>query len=162
MHTGTAVERNGDWFGATVNRAARVSAAAGGGEVLLTEATKRAAGDVRGVELRESGRRELRNVAAPVLLFSAVPLGSMSPRGLPIDPVCRMAVDPSHGAGMLRHDGAELYFCSLSCGECSPPLPSAIRAGRHERRVRVAGASRVAREPRGLPIASTLRRRVDP
>jgi len=129
MHTGTAVERNGDWFGATVNLAARVSAAAGGGEVLLTEATKRAAGDVRGVELRESGRRELRNVAAPVLLFSAVPLGSMSPRGLPIDPVCRMAVDPSHGAGMLRHDGAELYFCSLSCARMFAAAPERYTSG---------------------------------
>jgi hypothetical protein len=42
MHTGPAVERGGDWFGATVNLAARVSAAAGGGEALLTEATKAA------------------------------------------------------------------------------------------------------------------------
>jgi len=31
MHTGPAVERGGDWFGATVNLAARVSAAAAGG-----------------------------------------------------------------------------------------------------------------------------------
>ena len=30
MHTGPAVERDGDWFGATVNLAARVSAAASG------------------------------------------------------------------------------------------------------------------------------------
>jgi class 3 adenylate cyclase len=37
MHTGPAVEREGDWFGATVNLAARVSAAASGGEALLTE-----------------------------------------------------------------------------------------------------------------------------
>jgi class 3 adenylate cyclase len=39
MHTGPAVERGSDWFGTTVNVAARVSAIAGGGEVLLTEAT---------------------------------------------------------------------------------------------------------------------------
>ena len=30
MHTGSAVERDGDWFGTTVNLAARVSAAASG------------------------------------------------------------------------------------------------------------------------------------
>lgn len=30
MHTGLAVERDGDWFGTTVNLAARVSAAASG------------------------------------------------------------------------------------------------------------------------------------
>jgi hypothetical protein len=43
MHTGPAVERGGDWFGATVNLAARVSAAAAGGEALLTAATRDAA-----------------------------------------------------------------------------------------------------------------------
>ena len=36
LHHGTAVERDGDYFGAAVNLAARVSAEANGGEVLLT------------------------------------------------------------------------------------------------------------------------------
>ena len=44
MHTGSAVERDGDWFGTTVNLAARVSAAAAGGEALLTAATRTASG----------------------------------------------------------------------------------------------------------------------
>src|SRR5215217_8714365 len=47
MHTGPAVERGGDWFGTTVNLAARVSAAASGGDALLTAAT-RAAGRLVG------------------------------------------------------------------------------------------------------------------
>jgi class 3 adenylate cyclase len=55
MHTGPAVGRDGDWFGATVNLAARVSAAAAGGEALLTATTRTAAGEVAGVELRERG-----------------------------------------------------------------------------------------------------------
>ena len=55
MHTGPAVEREGDWFGATVNLAARVSGAASGGEALLTAATRTAAGEVEEVELRERG-----------------------------------------------------------------------------------------------------------
>jgi hypothetical protein len=62
MHTGSAVERDGDWFGTTVNLAARVSAAASGGEALLTAATRAAAGEVEGVEVRERGRRAFRNV----------------------------------------------------------------------------------------------------
>ena len=75
MHTGSAVEREGDWFGATVNLAARVSAAAAGGEVLLTGATRDACGDVEGVELRERGRRAFRNVGEPVPVFVAVRQG---------------------------------------------------------------------------------------
>jgi class 3 adenylate cyclase len=45
MHTGQAVERDGDWSGATVNLAARVSAAAAGDEALLTATTNTAAGE---------------------------------------------------------------------------------------------------------------------
>ena len=39
LHHGTAVERDGDYFGATVNLAARVSSLAAGGEVLMTGQT---------------------------------------------------------------------------------------------------------------------------
>jgi adenylate cyclase len=44
MHTGPAVERGGDWFGGTVNLAARISSAASGGEILLSEYTPRGGG----------------------------------------------------------------------------------------------------------------------
>src|SRR5215831_4882972 len=42
LDTGPAVERNGDWFGATANTASRVTAAAGTGELLMTERTRNA------------------------------------------------------------------------------------------------------------------------
>jgi adenylate cyclase len=115
MHTGSAIERDGDWFGSAVNLAARVSAEAGGSEVLLTEATRAAAGEIDGVEMHERGRRSLRNVGEPVSLYAAVPSGERDREGLPIDPVCRMAVDPEHGAGTLVHEGLEHHFCSLEC-----------------------------------------------
>jgi adenylate cyclase len=98
-----------------VNTAARVSGQAAGGEVLLTEATRDAAGTVQQVAFREHGRRSLRNVAEPILLYEAVQEGASNKAGLPIDPVCRMAVDPRHSAGSLSHDGVEYHFCSLEC-----------------------------------------------
>ena len=33
----------------------------------------------------------------------------------PIDPVCRMAVDPDRAAGRLMHDGNAYFFCTLAC-----------------------------------------------
>ncbi len=117
MHTGPAAERDGDWFGSTVNLAARISGMAGGNEVLLSAATRDAAPEVARVSLRERGRQALRNVSEPVLLFEAVSEGQRSNEGLPVDPVCRMAVDPTNAAGSLRHNGVEHHFCSLECAQ---------------------------------------------
>jgi class 3 adenylate cyclase len=72
-HTGRAVERDGDWFGAAVNLAARVSAAARGGELLVTEATVAAAGAVDGVELECLGPQTFKNVSVPTSVYSARP-----------------------------------------------------------------------------------------
>ena len=66
MHTGAAVEREGDWYGATVNVAARLCAAAGGGEVLVSDSTREAAGRVRRVALGERRLHWLKNVSEPV------------------------------------------------------------------------------------------------
>jgi hypothetical protein len=63
MHTGAAVERGGDWFGAAVNLAASLWAVASGSEVLLTAATREAAGTLTGVELHGRRRRSFENVA---------------------------------------------------------------------------------------------------
>lgn len=125
MHTGPAVERSGDWYGATVNLAARVSGLAVGGEVLLTGATREGAGEVEGVSFVERGRRRLRNVSEPVVLYAARRVGESSLRGLPIDPVCRMAVDPESSAGQLTHDGVDYQFCSLECAAVFAAAPGA-------------------------------------
>ena len=115
MHHGPAVERDGDYFGAAVNLAARVSAEASGGEVLVTGQTAALAPQLDGVLYESRGRRELRNVREPVELFAAVRTGGANQATLPVDPVCRMAVDPDRAAGRLVFDDAAFYFCSLEC-----------------------------------------------
>lgn len=129
MHTGEAVRRGADWYGSTVNIAARVSSEASGSEVLLTSATKEAAGETPGVELTERGRRTLRNVVEPVGLYAATPAGRRDPTGLPIDPVCRMAVDPERAAGALEHRGIRHHFCSLACAAKFAASPEAYTPG---------------------------------
>ena len=115
LHHGSAVERDGDLFGAAVNLAARVSAEASGGEVLLTGHTAALAPELEGVVYESRGRRELRNVREPVDLFAAIRVGAPRAATLPCDPVCRMAVDPERAAGRLVHDDTTYFFCSLSC-----------------------------------------------
>src|SRR4051812_39183709 len=57
MHHGPAIERDGDFFGAAVNLAARVSAAAVAGEVLLSAHTAALAPELDGVAYVSRGRQ---------------------------------------------------------------------------------------------------------
>jgi class 3 adenylate cyclase/YHS domain-containing protein len=114
MHTGTAVERSGDWLGSGVNVAARVTGAASGDEVLLTETTRELAGPLDGVEVEARGSVRLRNIPEPVRLYRALARHE-SQAGLPVDPVCRMTVADEHCAGRIVHGGVEYCFCSLDC-----------------------------------------------
>jgi adenylate cyclase len=66
VHTGSAVCRDGDWYGRGVNVAARLCSAAGGGEVLVSDATREAAGRLRRVRLGERQLHWLKNVPEPV------------------------------------------------------------------------------------------------
>jgi adenylate cyclase len=66
IYTGPAVSRAGDWYGTTVNVAARLCAAAAGGEVLVGEATAEAAGRLKGAALGERRLHWLKNVTEPV------------------------------------------------------------------------------------------------
>jgi len=115
MHHGPAIERNGDYIGATINLAARISAAASGGEVLLTAETAALAPRVDGVLYESRGRQELRNIRDPVEIVAAVRHGHTSEQGLVIDPVCQMAVDPERAAGRLNHNDSTYFFCTLAC-----------------------------------------------
>ena len=72
LHDGPAIERDGDYFGATVNLAARVAAVAAGGEVLLTAQTAALAPALESIFYEPRGRQTLRNIREPVELFAAI------------------------------------------------------------------------------------------
>ena len=66
LATGEAELRDGDYFGAVLNRAARVMAAGHGGQILVADST---AGLLSGVELLDLGPRRLRDLPTPVGVF---------------------------------------------------------------------------------------------
>jgi predicted ATPase len=66
LATGEAQLREGDYFGAVLNRAARVMAAGHGGQILLAEST---AGLLSGVDLVDLGPRRLRDLPTPIGVF---------------------------------------------------------------------------------------------
>ena len=75
LATGEAELREGDYFGAVLNRAARVMAAGHGGQVLLDGTT---AGLCSSIDLIALGPRRLRDIAKPVEMFQVLAVGLRS------------------------------------------------------------------------------------
>jgi predicted ATPase/class 3 adenylate cyclase len=71
IHTGEADLRDGDYFGPAVNRAARVSAAAHGGQILVSHATEELVRDTleHNAVLQDLGEHRLRDLARPERLY---------------------------------------------------------------------------------------------
>src|SRR6201993_3030737 len=73
--TGEAELRDEDYFGAVLNRAARVMAAGHGGQVLLADST---AGLLSGVDLVDLGPRRLRDLPTPIGVFQVRAAGLLT------------------------------------------------------------------------------------
>lgn len=135
MHTGTAVRRGEDWFGGAVNLASRVADVARAGEVLFTESTEQAArGSVDPGQVRSRGARRFKNVGDPVEVFALVLDGGSVGR-LPIDPVCRMAIDPEQAQELSVYGGVEYHFCSPACAHAFSSDPRRYTRRRSSREV---------------------------
>jgi predicted ATPase/class 3 adenylate cyclase len=88
LATGEAEFRGADYFGAVLNRAARVMAAGHGGQILLAEST---AGLLSGVDLVDLGPRRLRDLPTAVGVFQ------VRAAGLQADFPALRALDASPG-----------------------------------------------------------------
>ncbi len=71
VHSGTAVRRGGDWYGSTVNVAARLTDAAAAGEVLISLTTRNLLASSDPMKIADRGARSFKNVGAPVGVFAA-------------------------------------------------------------------------------------------
>lgn len=74
LHTGAAEHRDGDYFGQSLNRVARILASAHGGQVLLSLPTEELVRDhlPPGIQLRALGEHRLRDLARPEHLYQLV------------------------------------------------------------------------------------------
>jgi LuxR family maltose regulon positive regulatory protein len=74
IHTGVAELRDGDYFGSTLNRVARLMEAGHGGQILLSRASADLVHDLLppDVTLRDLGSHELRNLSHPEQIFQLI------------------------------------------------------------------------------------------
>lgn len=127
VHRGPAVERDGDWFGAAVNVAARIAAVARGGEVLISSTVLGELPAERVTDWEDAGVQTFKNVSAPQRLY-VMRVGAAETE-LSSDPVCHMSVDPARAAGRLIYEDETFYFCSLKCAGTFAAQPAAFHPG---------------------------------
>jgi Adenylate and Guanylate cyclase catalytic domain len=77
LHTGPAEEREGDYFGPALNRAARLMGAGHGGQILLTQTTYELVHHqvVPEIALRDLDERRLKDLIRPEHVYQAVASG---------------------------------------------------------------------------------------
>ena len=78
VHTGAAEERDGDYLGPTVNRAARVMGLARGGQILVSLSSRKALYD-DALEFVDGGEYRLKGFAEPERIFALSMPGRRSP-----------------------------------------------------------------------------------
>ncbi len=74
IHTGEAEERDGDYFGPTLNRTARILSICHGGQILLSSATADVVRDSLGsaIHLKDLGEHRLRDLIRPERIYQVV------------------------------------------------------------------------------------------
>jgi predicted ATPase len=138
LATGEAELREGDYFGAVLNRAARVMAAGHGGQILLADST---AGLLSGVDLIDLGPRRLRDLPTPVQVFQ------VQADGLRTDFPSLRALDA--GPGNLRLAPTSFIGREVEAGE----VQAAVKA---HRLVTLTGVGGVGKTRLALEVAGRL------
>jgi predicted ATPase/class 3 adenylate cyclase len=130
LHTGEADLREGDYYGAAVNRCARLRGLAHGGQTLLSMVTARLAHDdlPDGVGLRDMGEHRLKDLSRPEQVYQLLapgltdefpPLASLNERrtNLPIQPTTLIGRDDAvRAACAFLHGETRLLTLSGPAG----------------------------------------------
>jgi len=116
LHSGPAVERDGDYFGAAVNLAARITAYARSDQILCTEAVAESIRSLENVVIHSTGTANFKNVLQPVALFE-IEDAQCHKLHQAIDPVCRMGIDRDTAPARLPYQDDLYHFCSFDCAQ---------------------------------------------
>jgi adenylate cyclase len=121
-HHGSAIAEHGDYVGAAVNMASRVTGVARGGQIVTTTEVALVA-RAQGRVVSHLGPTALRNISQPTDLWEVQVLSTDVPTAF--DPVCAMRVATEGPTVVtLRWDDKSAWFCSLSCASRFAAAPT--------------------------------------
>ncbi len=121
LHAGTAVKKDGRFFGKALNLTARVASHASGGQILCTRDVVSRTNEKSGVTFCSIGRIQFKNIRDPVDVYEV--LAGKDVRNNPLDPVCRMQVKPDDAPAKLPFEGKTHFFCSFECAKAFAENP---------------------------------------
>lgn len=105
LHAGVCEERDGDYFGPAVNRAARMLTVARGGQVLVSGVAAELLSEEmpNGVGLRELGTRQLKDLSRPERIYQVEAEFLAAPSAEPAaDELTPLLADPNAGGETVR------------------------------------------------------------
>jgi len=114
VHVGPVLYRQGDYFGATVNLAARLTSTAARDQVLVSHSVRLAIEDDPDLRIVPLGMRDLKGIDDDVEVFEVrrqADAGAARFR----DPVCEMVLLDDEIVARVEFDGHVHVFCSAAC-----------------------------------------------
>ncbi len=121
LHAGTAVKKDGRYFGKALNLTSRVASHASGGQILCTREVVSRANKKSEVAFCSIGRIRFKNIPDPVDVYEV--LSRKDVMRNPLDPVCRMQVKPDDAPAKLPFEGKTYFFCSFECAKAFAENP---------------------------------------
>jgi adenylate cyclase len=114
IHYGKIVEKDGHFFGSTINTAARIAATAKGGQVLCSESFVDQLRMRESYTLSEVGVFEFKNMISKIRIFEIVSV--IPSHQVPLrDPVCHMLITAPKEELTYLYRGHLVHFCSIEC-----------------------------------------------
>jgi adenylate cyclase len=126
-HHGSVLYREGDYFGTTVNLAARVASAGAPGPFLITKDLRDAAGDVADADFASLPPRRLKGIPALIRLIE-VRRRTQRRSNREIDPVCGLLLHPDDVATRVIWHGVSFAFCCDDCKQAFVDNPASFVA----------------------------------
>lgn len=113
IHWGKIVERDGCYFGSTLNLRSRIASHSKGGQILCSKEFIDRLLPFEGIVNSSIGKVKFKNILIPKEIYEIQPVEEICAKNL--DPVCHMQVDNLSCESQVSFDDKYYLFCSDEC-----------------------------------------------